>query len=165
MLNHFSNVQLFATPWTVRHQALLSMEILQARILELLPCPPPGDLPDPGIKPGSPAWQVDSLPPSKLVKVFLSLLSTESLNSPEWLLHWVINVQVFPYAMILCSIKRFGDTVFLKRVSFCNLLAWFLLFAVKSGPSDPLRSPVSYVAEFRFKPSHSDFRMTNWSLC
>ena len=130
-----------------------------------LPCPPPGDLPDPGIKPGSPAWQVDSLPPSKLVKVFLSLLSTESLNSPEWLLHWVINVQVFPYAMILCSIKRFGDTVFLKRVSFCNLLAWFLLFAVKSGPSDPLRSPVSYVAEFRFKPSHSDFRMTNWSLC
>ena len=130
-----------------------------------LPCPPPGDLPDPGIKPGSPAWQVDSLPPSKLVKVFLSLLSIESLNSPEWLLHWVINVEVFPYAMILCSIKSFGDTVFLKRVSFCNLLAWFLLFAVKSGPSDSLRSPVSYVAEFRFKPNHSDFRMTNWSLC
>ena len=27
-----------------------------------LPCPPPGDLPDPGIKPTSPAWQEDSLP-------------------------------------------------------------------------------------------------------
>ena len=35
--------------------------ILQARVLEWLPCPPPGDLPDPGIKPGSPAWQADSL--------------------------------------------------------------------------------------------------------
>ena len=36
--------------------------ILQARILEWLPFPPPGDLPNPGIKPSSPALQVDSLP-------------------------------------------------------------------------------------------------------
>ena len=36
--------------------------ILQARMLEWLPCPPPGDLPDPGIEPTSPALQVDSLP-------------------------------------------------------------------------------------------------------
>ena len=34
MLNHFSHVQPFATPWTVAHQASLSMGILQARILE-----------------------------------------------------------------------------------------------------------------------------------
>ena len=34
-----------------------------ARILEWLPFPSPGDLPDPGIEPGSPALQVDSLPP------------------------------------------------------------------------------------------------------
>ena len=36
--------------------------ILQARILEWLPCPTPGDLPNPGIKPRSPALQADSLP-------------------------------------------------------------------------------------------------------
>ena len=37
--------------------------ILQARILEwVLPCPPPGDLPNPGIEPRFPALQVDSLP-------------------------------------------------------------------------------------------------------
>ena len=35
--------------WTVAHQALLSMEILQARILEWVAMPPLGDLPDPGI--------------------------------------------------------------------------------------------------------------------
>ena len=35
--------------------------ILQARILEWVAFPSPGDLPDPGIKPGSPALQVDSL--------------------------------------------------------------------------------------------------------
>ena len=35
----------------------------QARIPEWLPCPPPGDLPDPRINPGSPSLQADSLPP------------------------------------------------------------------------------------------------------
>ena len=42
--------------------------ILQARILEWSPRPPPGDLPDPGIEPGSPAFQADTLtsePPGK----------------------------------------------------------------------------------------------------
>ena len=35
--------------------------ILQARILEWVPCPPPGDLPNPGIEPGPSALQADSL--------------------------------------------------------------------------------------------------------
>ena len=38
------------------------MGILQARILEWMPCPPPGDLPNPGIEPRSPTLQVDALP-------------------------------------------------------------------------------------------------------
>ena len=38
--------------------------ILQARILEWVACPTPGDLPNPGIEPASPALQADSLPPS-----------------------------------------------------------------------------------------------------
>ena len=50
------------TPWTVAHQAPLSMRILQARILEWWPFPSPGDLPDLGIKPRSPTLQADSLP-------------------------------------------------------------------------------------------------------
>ena len=44
------------------------MEFLQARILEWLLFPPPGDLPDPGIKPVSSVLQADSLttePPGK----------------------------------------------------------------------------------------------------
>ena len=57
-----SSVQLFATPWTVAHQVPLSMEILQARILEWVTCPPPGYLPNPGIEPRSPTLQGDSLP-------------------------------------------------------------------------------------------------------
>ena len=49
------------TPWTVAHQAPLSMGILQARILEWLAMPSPGDLPNPGIEPSSPALRADSL--------------------------------------------------------------------------------------------------------
>ena len=53
MLSCFSRVQLCATPWTVAHQAPLSMGILQARIQEWVACPPPGDLPNPGMEPES----------------------------------------------------------------------------------------------------------------
>ena len=41
-------------------------EIFQARILEWVPFPSPGDLPDPGTETVSPAWKVDSLPLSHL---------------------------------------------------------------------------------------------------
>ena len=40
-----SHIQRFQTPWTVAHQASLSLGILQARILEWVAMPPPGDLP------------------------------------------------------------------------------------------------------------------------
>ena len=55
-----SVVWLIATLWTVAHQAPLSMGILQAGYWSGLPCPPPGDLPNPGIKPRSPALQAVS---------------------------------------------------------------------------------------------------------
>ena len=44
------------------HQAHLSMGFSRQEYWGGLPCPPPGDLPDPGIKQGSPALQADSLP-------------------------------------------------------------------------------------------------------
>ena len=50
------------TPWTVAHQAPLSMGIFQARILEGVAIPSFRGLPDPGIPPRSPALQADSLP-------------------------------------------------------------------------------------------------------
>ena len=51
------------TPWTVALQAAtLSMRFPKQEHWSGLPFPSPGDLPDPGIKPVSPASQVDSLP-------------------------------------------------------------------------------------------------------
>ena len=53
MLSHFIRVQLFATPWTVAHQAPLSMGFSRQEYWKGLPCPAPGDLLNPGIKPAS----------------------------------------------------------------------------------------------------------------
>ena len=56
-----SPVQLFVTPWTVGHQAPLSMGFPRQEYWSGLPFPSPGDLPDPGIEPRSPALQADVL--------------------------------------------------------------------------------------------------------
>ena len=69
-----SRVQLFATPWTVAYQAPLSMGFSRQEYWSGLPFPSPGDLPDPGIEPGSPALEADALtsePPGKLRKKWL----------------------------------------------------------------------------------------------
>ena len=56
-----SCIQLSTAPWIVAHQAPLPTEISQARIMQWVPFPTLGDLPAPGIKPSSSAWQRDSL--------------------------------------------------------------------------------------------------------
>ena len=65
MLSCFSYVPLFVTPWIIAHQDPLSMGFSKHEYWSGLPCSPPGDLPNPGIKPAStvaPALQADSLP-------------------------------------------------------------------------------------------------------
>ena len=60
------------TPWTVAHQAPLSMGFSRQECWSGLPFPSPEDLPDPGIEPRSPALQADSLPtelPGKLLRL------------------------------------------------------------------------------------------------
>ena len=54
-------VRLFATPWTVAYQSPQSMEFSRQEYWSGLPFPSPGDLPNLGIKPGSPALQADAL--------------------------------------------------------------------------------------------------------
>ena len=66
----------FATPWTVAHQAPPSMGFSKQEYWSGLPFPSPGDLPDPGMEPGSPAFQADALtsePPGNLRGITLNL--------------------------------------------------------------------------------------------
>ena len=53
VLNHFSHIWLSATLWTIAHQAPLPWGFSRQEHWSGFPCPPPGDLPDPGIDPVS----------------------------------------------------------------------------------------------------------------
>ena len=106
------------TLWTLAHQAPLSMGILQARILEWMTCPPPGDLLNPGIK-WSPTLQVDSLPsepPGKAkntgvgsLSLFQGIFLTQESN---WgLLHcsqtlYQLSYQGTPQYLVTCKCHR-----------------------------------------------------------
>ena len=74
----------FVTPWTVTRQAPLSMGFSKQHWNEL-PFPPPGDIPDPRIKPATPAWQADSLSLRHLGSpedTFMVALKQETNNKP-----------------------------------------------------------------------------------
>ena len=60
-MKSLSRVQLFATLWTVAHQAPQSTVFSRQEYWSGLPFPSPGDLPDPGIEPMSPALRADAL--------------------------------------------------------------------------------------------------------
>ena len=79
-----SRVRLFATPWTVAYQASPAMGFSRQEYWSGLPFPSPGDLPDLGIEPGSPALEAGTLtsePPGKptLAKVLSNLTNGRTL--------------------------------------------------------------------------------------
>ena len=79
-----SRVQLFATLWTIAHQAPLSMGFSRQEDWSGLAFPSQGHLPDPGIEPRSPALQADALisePPGKPASSFLPFQTLATENS------------------------------------------------------------------------------------
>ena len=91
-----SRVRLFATPWTVAYQAPPSMGFSRQEHWSGLPFPSPGDLPKPGIKPGSPALQADSLtsePPGKPSR------SEKEINCEYSLEGLILKLQYFGHLM------------------------------------------------------------------
>ena len=87
-LSHLSPVRLFANPWSVARQAPLSMGFSKQEYWSGLPCPPPGDLPDPGIKPRS------FMSPALAGRFFTTGATWEAL---PWLCYSVI---LFPCASL-----------------------------------------------------------------
>ena len=80
-----SRVQLFATPWTVAHQAPLSMGFSRQEYWSGLPFPSPGDLPDPGTEPGSPALQADVLTSEPQGFIISDVKGLRNLGTPTCL--------------------------------------------------------------------------------
>ena len=92
-----SHVRIFATPWTVAHHAPPSMGFSRQKYWSGLPFPSPEDLPDPGVKPRSPALQADALtsePPGKPLCYLPFSDSVQSLSG-VWLFvtPWTVTCQ------------------------------------------------------------------------
>ena len=80
-----SRVRLFATPWSVAYQAPPSMGFSRQEYWSGLPFPSPGDLPNPGIEPGSPSFQADALtsePPGKKKQCFMKRYERTAIRKP-----------------------------------------------------------------------------------
>ena len=105
------------TPWTVAYQVPPSMGFSRQEYWSGLPFPSPGDLPDPGIEPGSLALQTDALPsepPGKLRKIMV-LYSAPKIGAVK--------------AQIAESGGGAGTAGFFGLLSFCGLSTWSLHMA------------------------------------
>ena len=82
VLSHFNHIRLFVTLWTVACQAHLSMGFSWQEYWSGLPCPLPGNLPDPGIK-------YVSITSPALASGFFA---TETLGKPIYFIHSINSV-------------------------------------------------------------------------
>ena len=107
--------QLFSTPWTIAHQAPPSMGFSRQEYWSGLPFPSPGDLPEPGIEPRSPALQADTLtsePPGKTQwRTVISLIYT--LFTATFILQQHCSVTG---TEIIWPANRFISTIFLASI-------------------------------------------------
>ena len=127
-IHHLSEVaQSCPTPWTIAHQAPPSMGLSRQEYWSGLPFPSPGDLPDPGIEPRSPALQANALtsePPSKLpfttLGVFIyfaKILNTYTKHSLLWR-HYYIIIDIYlpscgPFYLITYIQSQISPLLFL----------------------------------------------------
>ena len=127
-----SCVRLFETPWTVAHQAPLSMKFSRQEYWSGLCFLLHGDLHDPGIEPTSPALQADSL----------SLYHLESPMSNKYMFIWVGKNK--DSESIPC-LENFMDTgAWLQSMGFPSQVYWSgLPFPSLGDLPDPGIKPTS----------------------
>ena len=91
VLSRFSHVRLFVTPWTTAHRAPLSTGFSSQEYWSGLPCPPPGDLPNPGIESRSHVSCIDK-----------QVLYKHHMGSPlHCILHFKLRYRDFPGSPML----------------------------------------------------------------
>ena len=121
-----SCVWLFVTPWTVAHQAPLSMGFSRQEYWNGLPFPTPGDLPDPGVKPtfpAAPALQLDSLPLSHQASwTFIKLFGLNCFISLGENISFFSYLFLFPVVQLdVCSDELFSC---ISSFPFLSCFAW-----------------------------------------
>ena len=105
------------TPWIVASQAPLSMEFSRQECCSGLPFPSPGDLPNPGIKPTSPALQADSLLLSHQgIPLNSSLVNSYTRLVIDWALQIQMGMPVFSFEKLdyyICCLTLYLEDYFI----------------------------------------------------
>ena len=134
-----SHVQLFATPWTIACQAPLSMGFPRQEYWSVLPFLPPGDHPDPGIEPTSPAYpalRVDSLLLSQQgnsniihLSIYIYIISSLSLYIYQYICdQWINkeNIMQDPLGAVK-QVYQSANPTPLSQDFWVLLFDWFIL--------------------------------------
>ena len=101
-----SRVQFFATPWTVACRAPLSMEFSRQEYWRRLACPPPGDLPDPGIELGLLHCRTILYHLSHTEKPYHSVLTLPQVPYIWYLPIWTTTIKGRYYSYPRCGVKK-----------------------------------------------------------
>ena len=123
MLSCFICVQLFLTLWTIAHQAPLSMRFSRQEYWSGLPCPSPGDLPDPGIKPTSltsPALAGRYFTPSATWEAQIMVLW--DFKFPQSDENEIISNFYFELLWLLVRLNIFVTSISYLSLDFCEII-------------------------------------------
>ena len=120
MLSHFSHVWLFVILLTIAYKSPLSVGFSRQEYWSGLLFPSPGDLPDPGIEPGSPALQADCL-------------WSEPQGSPS------VN-----YAILnICKLLK-DEILKVTKTEVCNCVRWWVLHVICTNVDGPRDCPAEW---------------------
>ena len=107
------SLRLFVTPWTVARQAPLSMGFSRQEPWSGLPFPPPGELPDPGIEPRSPALWADALR-TELRASVCDHWENRGFDYTD--LYWQSDVSAFEHAMFVTTLLPRSQCLSISRL-------------------------------------------------
>ena len=146
-----SHVRLFATPWTVAYQAPQSMGFSRQEYWSGLPFPSPGDLPNPGIEPGSPALQTDALPSEPLgkPKALINLIFLTS--SPGRIINVVSYLPLAQSCLTLCDpMDSSLPSSAVHGIFQARILEWAGISFSRGSSQSRDQTRVSCIADRRF---------------
>ena len=148
IVKSLSCARLFVTPWTVAHQAPSSVGFSRQAYWSGLPFPSPGDLPDPGIEPGSSALQADAL-------------TSEPADCVSWVPWLTLDLQKIGLMNVLEKWNSFvcrGLPVISILLNLFRLVLWPILLSIlKNIPyalEKYLLNPTSLLCHIRTLVSH-----------
>ena len=128
----FRPIRLLVTPWTVARQAPLSMGFSRQEYWSGLPCPPPGDLPEPGVEQEAPCTFC----------IAGGFFTSEPLGKPQWPC-MLLQMAAFPSFEKLSNIPLYVNltfSLFIHQWAFISFA--FMLLAAIGGHYNALCLPV-----------------------